>query len=99
MPMDDLSEPDHFSRALSDVCSPFEAFRPPNRVPVSQGAAETLRIAQPGLAPSPWSAEETPYMVEPMDMLASRRHEALAFIGPARTGKTMGLLDGWRTSS
>ena len=94
-PMDELTEPDHFTRALSDVCSPFEAFRPPNRVPVSRGAAETLRIAQPGLAPSPWSADETPYMVEPMDMLASRRHEAVAFIGPARTGKTMGLLDGW----
>jgi phage terminase large subunit GpA-like protein len=36
-------------------------------------------------------------MVEPMNMLASRRHEAVCFVGPARTGKTMGLLDGWLT--
>ena len=33
-------------------------------------------------------------MVEPMDMLASRFHEAVCFVGPARSGKTMGLLDG-----
>lgn len=85
----------HFALALSDVCSPFDAFRPPNRMPVSRGAADILRIAQPGLAAGPWSADETPYMVEPVDMLASRRHEAVVFAGPARSGKTMGLLDGW----
>src|SRR5574337_586981 len=30
-------------------------------------------------------------------MLASRVHEAVAFVGPSRSGKTMGLLDGWMT--
>ena len=34
-------------------------------------------------------------MIEPMDMLASRQHEAVCFVGPARTGNTTGLLDGW----
>ena len=34
-------------------------------------------------------------MIEPMDMLASRKHEAVVFAGPARTGKTAGLLLGW----
>jgi phage terminase large subunit GpA-like protein len=34
-------------------------------------------------------------MVEPMDMLKSRAHEAVVFVSPARTGKTQGLLDGW----
>jgi phage terminase large subunit GpA-like protein len=34
-------------------------------------------------------------MVEPMDALSSRRHEAVVFVGPARTGKTAGLLLGW----
>lgn len=28
-------------------------------------------------------------------MLASRKHESVCFVGPARTGKTMGLLDAW----
>lgn len=62
---------------------------------MTQGAAEALFIKQPGGIPTNWSADEVPYMRQPMDMLASRRHEALAFAGPARTGKTYGLLLGW----
>lgn len=83
------------SRAFSDVLAAHAAFRPPRRVPVAEGAAQNLFIKQPGGVPGPWSAEETPYMVEPMNMLASRRHEAVVFVGPARTGKTAGLLLGW----
>lgn len=86
---------DHQSRALADVLTPHAAFRPPRRIPVAQGAAESLYFKQPGGVPGLWSAEETPYMVEPMNMLASRRHEAVVFVGPARTGKTAGLLLGW----
>jgi phage terminase large subunit GpA-like protein len=85
----------HYGRAISDVCSAYPAFRPPRRVSVSQGAADILVIKQPGGTSGPWSPEETPYMIEPVDMLASRRHVAVIFAGPARTGKTMGLLDGW----
>jgi phage terminase large subunit GpA-like protein len=85
----------HYGRALSDACSGFEALRPPNRVSISKGAAANLVIKQTGGSASPWSAEETPYMVEPMDALASRHHEAVVFVGPARTGKTAGLLLGW----
>lgn len=91
-----LDDPNaQFVRALGDVCSPHMALRPPRRVPVSQGAAETLVFYQPGGKGGPWSSVETPYMVEPMDMLASRRHEAVCYAGPARTGKTGGLLLGW----
>jgi len=86
---------DHASRALSDVLTAHAAFRPPRRVPVAEGAASTLFIKQPGGVPGLWSAEETPYMIEPMNTLASRRHEAVVFVGPARTGKTAGLLLGW----
>jgi phage terminase large subunit GpA-like protein len=74
-----------------------EAFRPPRRVGVAQGAAERLKIVQPGGYTGYWSASETPYMTEPMDLLASRVHEAVVFVGPARSGKTMGLLDAWVT--
>lgn len=86
---------EHQHRATLDVFSPFIAFRPPRRISVAQGAAENLVFKQPGMIPSPWSAEMTPYMVEPMNMLASRQHEAVVFAGPARTGKTGGLLLGW----
>ena len=81
--------------ALHDVTCGFQAFRPPKRVTVSQGVAETIVIKQPGGYVGPWSADETPYMVEPTDMLASRKHEAVCFVGPARTGKTQALITGW----
>ncbi|MGH8431372.1 MAG: terminase gpA endonuclease subunit, partial [Solimonas sp.] len=85
----------HAGIALADVLSPYAAFRPPKRVSVSQGAAENLIIKQTGGPATPWSPDETPYMVEPMNMLASRRHEALIFVGPARIGKTAALLLAW----
>lgn len=81
--------------ALHDITSAHSAFRPPKRVSVAQGVQETLYVRQPGGYTGYWSPDETPYMVEPMNMLASRRHEAVAFVGPARSGKTLGLLDGW----
>lgn len=84
-----------FALALGDICSPFQALRPPRRVSVSQGAQENLVFHQPGARGGPWDPTETPYMVEPMDILASRLHEAVVFAGPARTGKTGGLLLGW----
>jgi len=71
------------------------AFRPPRRISVSEGAVDSLMIRQPGGYSGPWSPTETPYMIEPMNMLASRKHEAVCFVGPARSGKTLGLLDAW----
>lgn len=85
----------HFAVALSEICNPFLALRPPKRVTVAEGAAETLVLRTPGTAGGPWSSEKTPYMVEPMNVLASRVHEAECFVGPARTGKTASLLLGW----
>ena len=86
---------DAYTAAYSDACSGYAALKSPKRVSVSQGAAQTLVIRQTGQAGGEWDATETPYMVEPMDMLASRQHEAVVFAGPARTGKTAGLLLGW----
>lgn len=62
---------------------------------VAEGAADALIVAQPGQPRMPWNAGETPYMVEPMNMLASRIHEAVCFVGPARTGKTLAFTDAW----
>ena len=90
-----MNEPSHYGRALSDACSGYAALKPPNRMRISQGAAKNLVIKQTGGSGGAWDASETPYMVAPMDALASRQHEAVIFVGPARTGKTAGLLLGW----
>lgn len=84
-------------KATRDVYSAYAAFRPPHRISVSQGAERSLVIKQTGGTSAPWSASETPYMCAAIDLLASRRHEAVCFVGPARCGKTEGLITGWMT--
>lgn len=88
-------QPIERAAGIASSISAFPAYRPVKRVSVSQGAHEALYIRQPGGYAGPWSADETPYMIEPMDTLASRQHEAVCFVGPARTGKTLGLIDGF----
>lgn len=41
-----------------------------------------------------WDASTVPYMLRPMDETASRLHDTVCFVGPARTGKTFGLVLG-----
>ena len=66
--------------------------RPPVRMAVSDAASKYVRI-QSGTGTAPWDPTLTPYMVEPMDCLSSRSYESVIFAGPARTGKTMALID------
>ena len=67
--------------------------RPPRRVLPSEGA-RALEIANPSGSFGPWSASVAPYMVEPLDETSSRLFEAVVFVGPARSGKTVALVDG-----
>lgn len=53
--------------------------------PVPMGAGNSV----------PWDPLVAPYVIEPMNCLASREYDAVIFVGPARTGKTIGLIDGW----
>ena len=80
-----------------------DIFRPPRRVRVSDAVEKSVMIATPGGYAGKWSGSQTPYMVEPMDMIASRDHSSVIFAGPARTGKSLDVLtpiatpDGWTT--
>jgi phage terminase large subunit GpA-like protein len=84
----------HYSRALDDAFSGFRALMPPNRMTVVEGASKNLVIKQTGGAGDNWKADKTPYMVEPMNAVTDRSIESIDFVGPARTGKTAGLLLG-----
>lgn len=90
----DAANVDHEAFAREDFSAGLAALRPPARMTPSAGAAKVLRIGGGGNSPIPWSADETPYMVEPMDMTASRAKQAVVFVGGARTGKSMGLILG-----
>lgn len=89
--------PEHQTAALSDVASAWPALVPPNAVSVSEGVSRALVIKRPGGATGFWSAEETPYMVGPMDALSSRRFSAVCFVGASQSGKTVSLGEGWMT--
>lgn len=85
----------HYALALGDICNGYRALRPPQRMTVAEGAARALVLKRPGDAATPWSAKDTPYMIKPMNTLASRVHAAVCFVGPAQSGKTAGLGEGW----
>lgn len=86
---------DDFTQALGEVASAWPALVPPARMSVSAGATKNLRIKKPSGAFGPWDRNETPYMIRPMDLLASRKYSAVVFVGPARSGKTAALGEGW----
>lgn len=90
-----LDDGNHEIVALHDLCSGHQALNPPTRVPISVGASQNLIIKRPGGASGPWNPAETPYMIEPLDTLGSRLFASLAFVGPAQTGKTVALGEGW----
>jgi phage terminase large subunit GpA-like protein len=84
-----------FAAAASIRQAVSKLARPPVRMLVSDAATAHLKIQSPGGGISGWDRELTPYMIEPMNMLTSREYESVIFAGPARTGKTLGLIDGF----
>ncbi len=69
-----------------------EMIRPPRRIKVSEGA-KALHVANASGAAGKWDPSVSPYMVQPLDMTGSRHYEAVVFVGPARSGKTISLID------
>ncbi|MGL4755646.1 MAG: phage terminase large subunit family protein [Aeromonadaceae bacterium] len=79
------------SAVTKDVLTLLKA---PDRTPLSIAAQELLYVDQSG-SMVPWEPSLTPYIKEAMDCLKSRKYEAVIFAGAARSGKTVGLVDGW----
>ena len=71
----------------------------PRRMKVSEAVAEYMRVPVGGGNSVKWDENTAPYILEPMNCLNSREYDAVVFVGPARTGKTVGLIDGWITYS
>lgn len=69
--------------------------KPPNRLPVAEAVKKYMRVPLDGGSSLPWDDTLTPYIIEPMNCLTSRRYDAVIFVGPARTGKSLALIDGW----
>lgn len=78
-----------FKTAHEVDVSAAEILLPPRRMRPSEAASKFLSTEK-----GPWSADLVPYMLEPLDMLASREYQGIVLVGPARTGKTMTLILG-----
>lgn len=62
---------------------------------VTDCAKKYVVIKRPGARSGHWSESETPYMVEPQNLLSSRELQAIIFVGPSQSGKTEGLIINW----
>lgn len=69
--------------------------RAPRRMQVADAVSAYMRVPMGAGNSVPWDPNLAPYIIEPMNCLASREYDAVVFVGPARTGKTIGLIDGW----
>lgn len=69
--------------------------RAPRRMRVADAVAQYMRVPMGAGNSVPWDPLVAPYVIEPMNCTASREYDAVIFVGPARTGKTIGLIDGW----
>lgn len=81
----------NFADLQSEILSGLaDNFAPAAELSVSDAIAKCLVLAS-----GPYEPGLTPYMREPADMLGSRKFHTVVVIGPARTGKTVTLIDGW----
>lgn len=70
------------------IVATAEAVRPAERLTVSESAAKYRWLNNSGSYVGLWLNSKTPYLVEPMDTFTSLDYTAVAFVGPARTGKS-----------
>lgn len=74
-------------RNLAYLCAPTD------KLPV-EAADEDLWISD-GTDVTKFLSMQTPYMREPLNCLARRVYEAVIVVGPARSGKTKAMVEGW----
>ncbi|GAA4879879.1 phage terminase large subunit family protein [Ferrimonas pelagia] len=72
-----------------------EMLRAPSRLKVVEAIKKSMRVPKGAANSEAWDDTLTGYMNEPINCLASRQYDAVIFVGPARTGKTIGLIDGF----
>ena len=80
-----------FASAWGCVLDALPALGPAQRISVPAAAEKYRTVDAPGYR-GPWINATTPNMIEPAEMMTSRRYQGVVFVGPARTLKTDALL-------
>jgi phage terminase large subunit GpA-like protein len=71
-----------------------DLIRPGEKILPSEAAKKYLKVKSKSGGAEDWNPELTPYLIEPLNCLASRDYDAVIFIGSAQCGKTAGLVLG-----
>lgn len=82
-----------YASGASVLRAALPSLAPTTRMGVVDAAEKNMKVNANGRWVS-FDRAVTPYMVEPADVMISRRFRELIFVGPARTGKTVMLLQG-----
>lgn len=69
--------------------------RAPRRMEVADAVSAYMRVRLGAGNSVPLDSDLAPYVIEPMNCLTSRQYDVVVFVGPARTRKTIGLIDSW----
>ena len=80
-----------YATAGAALARALPSLSPSRRMSVTDAAERHMKVNANGR----WASFDrgvTPYMVEPANMIASRRYREVIFVGPARAGKTVMLL-------
>lgn len=80
-----------FASAWECAMEALPALSPAQRITVPAAAEKYRFVEAPGFH-GKWSNAAAPQMVEPAEMMTSRRYEGVIFAGPARTLKTDALV-------
>src|ERR1700687_112580 len=81
-----------YSSVESIFGSAADIFRRPDRLSVTDVAEKYVIIRRLGSRSGHWDRTQTPYMVEPQNLFASRELIAIVFCGPSQSGKTESLI-------
>lgn len=81
-----------FKSVVDLFISAADTFRKPNRLTVTDVAEQYVVIRRMGSRTGHWDRVQTPYMVEPQNLLSSRELAAIIFCASAQSGKTEGLI-------
>lgn len=73
------------------------AIRPAEKLTVTEAATRYVKIREKNYS-GPWLPDRTPYVCEPQDTLTSLDYTGMAFVGPARCGKSQMWLN-WMSHS
>jgi phage terminase large subunit GpA-like protein len=59
---------------------------------VAEAAEKYVKLNNPGAYVGPYQSSQTPYMIEPQNVMASRDFEGVVFVSSAQSGKTQALI-------